>query len=69
MAETTNQLGLVQSVCSHFHSSHSCHLLVHLKELGLGDLNLKRRQITVVGVERVLMKFHCEWLSVRGAFL
>lgn len=56
VAETANELGLVKTVRSHLHASHNDHALVHIDELLLGDVNLKRRNIAVVGLEGFLVK-------------
>jgi hypothetical protein len=51
MAETTDELRLVERVGSHFHPAHRRHLAVHLKEAILGDLDLKAGTVQVVRVE------------------
>jgi len=70
MAETTDELRLVEGVCSHFHATHGLHLLVHGQEVMAGDLYLEVGRFALVGVERVLMKTNSEglgWVG-RGVF-
>jgi hypothetical protein len=61
MAETTNELALVQCISGLLHATHCDHLLVHFKEAVFGDLDIKGRGVGVKRSERVLMKFDREW--------
>lgn len=70
MAETADELGLVQSVGGHLHTAHGGHVAVHANELFLGDLDVERRHVAPVRDERVGMESECEGLGLglgRGA--
>ena len=78
MAETSNQLGFIKSVCSHLHPSHSSHLGVPLDETIFGDFHIQIGFITLEGVEGILVKCYferlrmisgrfCEFRAVRGS--
>lgn len=56
VTETADELGLVQTVGSHLHASHGDHAPVHPNELLLGDLDIERGGIAVVGLERALVE-------------
>jgi len=56
VTETSDQLGLVQTVGSHLHTSHGDHALVHMNELILGDFNIQRGGIAVVGLKGTLVE-------------
>ena len=64
MAETTDELGLVEGVGGHFHATHGLHVLVHFEQLIFVDLNFKGRAVAFIGAERVLVKFDCKRLGV-----
>jgi hypothetical protein len=66
MAETTDKLGFVEGVGSHFHATHGLHVLVHFEELVLLDLDLEGRWVASVGTERVFVKFDGEGLGLVG---
>ena len=61
MAETTDELALVQRISGLLHATHRDHLLVHFEEAVLGDLDIEARDVGVVGSERILMEFDQEW--------
>lgn len=69
MAETADELGLVERVGSHLHTTHEDHVLVHADEHVLGDLDLKPWGIGLVAMEGVLVQLNGERLSVRGLVL
>jgi hypothetical protein len=66
MAESANELGLVQRVGSHFHAAHCCHLAVHLDEPIFRNIDLERRGVAAMRVERLLVQLQCERLRARG---
>ena len=51
MAETADELGLVESVSCHLHTSHERHLLVHANKHVFCDLDLKSRDIGLIAME------------------
>jgi len=57
MAETTDELALVQRISGLLHATHCDHLLVHFEEAVFGDLDVKGRGVGVESTERVLMEF------------
>ena len=56
MAETTDELGLVEGVGGHFHATHGLHVLVYFEQLTCLGLNFEGRAVAFEGAERVLMK-------------
>lgn len=70
MTETADELRLIESICSHLHTTHSLHLAVHFEELVTGYLNLKVGLVAIIGMERFLMNFNCQRLRRvrRGMF-
>jgi hypothetical protein len=61
MAETTDELAVVQGISGLLHAMHCDHLLVHFEEAVFGDLDVKRRGIGVESSEGVFMKLDREW--------
>ncbi len=61
MAETTDELALVQRISGLLHATHCDHLPVHFDEAVFGDLDVKRRGVSVESPERVFMKLDREW--------
>ena len=67
MAEPADQLGLVESIRSHFHTTHGLHVLVHLQQLRPRHLYLEVWRIAEMRLERVFMESDEEGLRrVRG---
>ena len=66
MAETANELLLVQSIRRHLHAPHGVHGLVHPEELILSDFDIERRCVGVVRMERVFVQLDAEWARVRS---
>lgn len=64
MAEPTDQLLLVEGICSHFHSSHGRHVLVHFEQTLLCHLHLQAWGLCAIRTERVFMKSDGERLGV-----
>jgi hypothetical protein len=61
MAETTDELALVQRISGLLHATHCDHLLVHFEEAVFGDLDVKGRGVGVESSKRVFMKLDREW--------
>ncbi len=61
MAETTDELALVQGISRLLHATHRDHLRVHFEEAVFGDLNVKGRGAGIESSKRVFMKFDREW--------
>lgn len=61
MAETTDELALVQCISRLLHATHCDHLLVHFEETVFGDFNVKGRGVGVERSERIFMKLDREW--------
>lgn len=66
MAETADELGLVEGVRSHLHTTHGLHLPVHGQEVITSDLYLEVGLFALVGAERVLMKTDGEGMGWVG---
>ena len=62
VAETTDLLGLVKTISSHFHTTHGGHLCVHVHKLFLGDLDIKVGSISLEHVKGRLGKGDSELL-------
>lgn len=60
MAETTYELGLVEGVGSHFHTTSELHLFVHGEQLLFGDLDIEFGCVAEVRTERFFMEFDGE---------
>jgi hypothetical protein len=60
VAETTDELALVERIGGLLHATHGDHLFVHFEEAVFGDLDVKRRGFGVVTSERVFMKLDGE---------
>jgi hypothetical protein len=56
VAETADELGLVQTIGGHLHASNDDHGPVHSNKLLLGDVDIERGKIAVVGFEGILME-------------
>ena len=69
MAETTDELLLVERICGHLHAAHDGHLPVHVDELVLGNLDIEARSVRSVSAEGVFMELDHEGLGVRGTFV
>ena len=65
MAETTNELLLVESVRSLLHATDGSHLLVDLEERVLRHRHAQVRGLGPVALERVFMELDREGLRVR----
>ena len=65
MAETTDELLLVERVGGLLHATNDSHLLVPLEEVLLGDLDVEAGSVRPVPVEGVLMELDRERLGVR----
>jgi hypothetical protein len=57
MTKPANELRFIESICSHFHTTHGLHLAIHTEELVAGYLNLKVGLVALVGMKRILMNF------------
>jgi len=66
MAETADELGLVEGVRSHLHTTHGLHLPVHGQEVITSDLYLEVGLFALVSAERVLMKTDGEGMGWVG---
>ena len=69
MAETADELLLVEGVGGLLHAPDDGHLLVPLEELLLRDLNVEARGLRPVPAEGVLMELDGERLGVRRVLL
>jgi hypothetical protein len=56
MAETSDELALVERICGLLHAAHCDHLLIHFEEAIFGHLYFERRGIGFKGSERIFMK-------------
>lgn len=61
MAETTDELALVERIGRLLHATHGDHLFVHFEEAVFGNLDVKTRGVGVMTPERVFMKLDGEW--------
>lgn len=66
MAETADELLLVERVGGHLHAPHGLHGLVHVKQLILGGLDLEAGRVGEVATEGVLVQLDGERLGVVG---
>ena len=64
MAETTDELLLVERVGRLLHTADDVHLLVPLEEVLLCNLDIKAGCIRPVPAEGVFMELYREWLRV-----
>ena len=60
MAETTDELALVERIGRLLHATDGDHLFVHFEEAVFGNLDVKRRGFGVMTPERVFMKLDGE---------
>lgn len=65
MAETADELLLVESVGCLLYATDEGHLPVPREQFVLGDLDVEAGDVRPVPVEGVLMELHCERLGVR----
>lgn len=66
MAETTDELALVQRVGGLLHAAHCDHVLVHFDEAVFSDVDVKGRDVGVKSPKRIFMKLDRKWR--RGIF-
>ena len=63
MTEPTNEFCFIQSVGSHFHSTHGLHLLVHREQSIFGDFHFEFRCFAEMRTEGIFMKRDSKWPS------
>lgn len=61
MAETTDELALVQRVGGLLHAAHRDHVLVHFDEAVFGNVDIEGRGVGVKSSKGVFMKLDREW--------
>ena len=60
MAESSDELSLVQCISRHLHPPHRRHLLVQIDEEVFRDGDLEGRHVAIVGIKRLFMKCEVE---------
>lgn len=64
MAESSNEFSLVQGISSLLHFPHQRHLLVHIQQAALCDLDFKRGSVASVRTEGFLVQLDGEGVVV-----